>query len=325
MNARLAAFVKVTFSAGLIVLIFYRVNVAEVWETLRGTTWPLLLLGLVLYTLAIASNAAKWGVLLRAQGVQAPFGSLLRHTFVGVFFNNFLPFVAADMIRGYGLVRETATPAHVAVSVLVDRLVGILVLASTGTLAAWFAVRYQGLSPSSLHLVERAGFFVTAGLTVGFMLLLSGRARRLVEGAVRFVPPVRPLVPFVEKLSAAVSTYRRRPAPLLAAYGVGLTTLVLGNLANWLFFLSIDAPIDPVYVFIFNPIIGLTMSLPISVSGLGVNQLLFPSLYGLAGVAADTSVAASLLLQATIAVTSLPGGLVWAAGHAPEAEQPSRS
>ncbi len=315
MSPRVMLLLKIGVSVALIALLFYRVDGGAVWAALRATRLPLLLMAMTLYVGAIASNALKWGVLLRAQGTRAPWSSLLRHTFVGVFFNNFLPFVGADMIRGYGLVREMSNTAGVAVSVVVDRLVGLLVFASAGTLSALFAVRVQGLREPALLVVEQVGLLLTLGLLVGFALLLSGRLRRLVERVVARVPRLAPIVPLVANLSAAVGAYRSQPGALLLAYAVGLSTVFLSNVVNWFLFEAIGAKVAPLYVAIFNPIIGLTMALPISISGLGVNQHIFPALYGLVGTDAGAAVAASLLLQLTIALTSLPGGLVWAAGR----------
>lgn len=326
MNGRLLTLLKLLVSLVLIVLLLRQVDIAEVWAVLRQASLPLTALAILLYLGAITSNAVKWGVLLRAQGVRVPFGSLLRHTFVGVFFNNFLPIIGADVVRGYGLARETATTAGAAVSVVVDRLVGLLVFMSAGTLAALVAVRWQGLANAEavgvLVAVERVGLVVTLGLLVGFLVLLSGRVRGVAERLVARVPLLRPVVPIVLKLSAAVGAYRERPGALVVAYGVGLTTILLSNVVNWLLFAAIKVEIDPIYVFIFNPIVGLIMAVPISIAGLGVNQNVFPVLYGFAGVAVAPAVAASLLLQLTIALTSLPGGLIWAAGRSRTSEVP---
>lgn len=310
MKERLFALLKLLIGLALLALLAYRVDLGTVWGLLRASHLGLLLVAMGLYLAAIASNALKWGVLLRAQGVRVPFGSLLRHTFVGVFFNNFMPFVGADVIRGYGLVQETSSAADVAVSVLVDRLVGLLAFASAGTFAALLAVRL-GIDEPALWIVAQLGLALTFGLIVGFLLLLSGRLRRLVEHGVGRLPLLRPLLPLVGRLSGAVGAYRARPGALLLAYLVGLSTILLSNGVNWLLFSALGQPIPWLYVFIFNPIIGMSMALPLSISGLGVNQHIFPSLYGLVGVAPGPAVAASLLLQLTIIITSIPGGLLW--------------
>ncbi len=314
-KGRLLTLLKVLVSVLLIVILFQRVDFGEVWATLSGANLGLVSLAMLIYGGAVASNAVKWGVLLRAQGVHAPLSSLLRHTFVGVFFNNFLPFLGGDVVRGYGLVRETANTASVAISVLVDRIVGLLVFASAGTLAALLAVQVSDANDAALVALAQAGLVVTVGLGVAFALMLSGRMRRLAERVVGFIPLLRPILPLVVKLSTAVGAYRRQPRALFVAYCVGMATIGLSNVVNWLLFEAIRTDVSLLHVSIFNPIVGLTMALPISIAGLGVNQSVYPWLYGLVGVAAAPAVAASLLMQLTIAITSIPGGLLWAAGR----------
>jgi hypothetical protein len=212
-------------------------------------------------------------------------------------------------------VRETANTANVAISVLVDRIVGLLVFASAGTLAALLAVQVSDANDAALVALAQAGLVVTVGLGVAFALMLSGRMRRLAERVVGFIPLLRPILPLVVKLSTAVGAYRRQPRALFVAYCVGMATIGLSNVVNWLLFEAIRTDVSLLHVSIFNPIVGLTMALPISIGGLGVNQSVYPWLYGLVDVAAAPAVAASLLMQLTIAVTSIPGGLLWAAGR----------
>ncbi|MCB0075897.1 MAG: flippase-like domain-containing protein [Anaerolineales bacterium] len=303
---------KVGVSLGLIVWLFRDVDLNEVWAALRRTDLLLFVVAMVLYMGAIASNAVKWGVLLRAQGVKPPLSALVRHTFVGVFFTNFLTFLGGDMMRGYGLVREIERIADVAVSVLVDRMIGLLAFATAGTFSAVVAVRFFGMDESALLVVEQIGIAATLALLVGFALLLSGRLRRWMQRGMGRLPLLKAVMPIVEQLSNAVGYYRSRPLALVAAYGVGLSTILISNLVNWLLFIAIgDTAIQLLHIFIFNPIVGLTQALPISVGGLGVNQAMFPYLYGLVGVSKLNALAASLLLQMIIYLTSLPGGLFW--------------
>ena len=73
-------------------------------------------LAVLLYVAAILTNTFKWGILLRAQGVEAPWSVLVRFTFVGLFFNNLLPAaVGGDLMKGYELTRYTRRGADAAV------------------------------------------------------------------------------------------------------------------------------------------------------------------------------------------------------------------
>ena len=82
---------------------------------------------------------------MRAQGTPVPLGALLQYTFVGVFFNNFLPAnVGGDVMRGYGLARYTDQGAEAAVSVVVDRVVGLMAFMISAAVAALIATRTTG-------------------------------------------------------------------------------------------------------------------------------------------------------------------------------------
>jgi uncharacterized protein (TIRG00374 family) len=323
MNSRLITLFKFFVSITLIALLLQRVNVYEVLGYLLAANLLLVTLAVLLYAGALATNAVKWAVLLRAQGAEVPLSTLLRHTFIGVFFNNFLPIIGADVVRGYGLAREVSGAANIAVSVLVDRLIGLLGFASAGTFAALYAVHWSPIAgtPAAAPLVtvEWLGLAVSLTLLVGFLVMLSRRVRAGVAWLVARLPLVRPFVPLILKLSDAVGTYRTRPGALLLAYGVGLTTVLFSNIVNWLLFLAIEAKVEPldslIFVSIFNPIIGLITAIPISIGGLGVNQSVYPALYGLVGVKAAEAVAVSLLVHFAIILTSLPGGLMWGAGR----------
>ncbi|HYN87373.1 MAG TPA: lysylphosphatidylglycerol synthase transmembrane domain-containing protein [Ardenticatenaceae bacterium] len=334
MRERLPALLRLVVSLVLIAVLLRQVDSEDVLNVLRRagsrSGFVLAVVALLLYAAAIASNALKWRVLLEAQGVRVPFSSLLRHTFVGVFFNNFLPVIGADVVRGYGLARETSQGSGVAVSVLVDRLVGFLVFTSAGTMAAVFARRWAGLGAGehsgALAAVERVGLLATVALLAGFLILLSGRVRTLVTTLITRIPLVRGAGPLVLGLSDSVAAYRTQPGALVTAYTIGLTTVLLSNVVNWLLFAALEIGIRPIYVFIFNPIIGLVTALPISVGGLGLNQNVFPALYGLVGVFTADAVAVSVVLQLIILLTSLPGGVVWAATRSqrPDAPAPVR-
>ena len=141
--------------------------------------------------LAIVVNGVKWQILLRAQGVRVPFGAVLRFLFTGFFFNNFLPAnVGGDVMRGYGLARYTDRTADAAVSVIVDRIVGLIAYMSTAAVAAIVAVNLAG--QHALQQVEWVAIVALAALAGLFAMLLSRRLRALITRLFRWRWPCRP-------------------------------------------------------------------------------------------------------------------------------------
>ena len=133
---------RVLITLVLLAFLLSRVEGEAVLLAIRQAKGGYVLLAVLLYLGAILSNALKWGVLLRAQGVDVPWSALLRYTFVGLFFNNLLPgAVGGDLMRGYGLARYTRRGADAAVSVVVDRLIGLIALTSSATSAARATVK----------------------------------------------------------------------------------------------------------------------------------------------------------------------------------------
>ncbi|MGC8780143.1 MAG: lysylphosphatidylglycerol synthase transmembrane domain-containing protein [Anaerolineae bacterium] len=309
MRAQVTNLFKVFISLALIVIVFSRVDLAAVGAQLTRANPAPVAAALLFYLLAIAANAAKWLVLLRAQGVRVPFGELLQMQFVGFFFNNFLPAnVGGDVMRGYTLARYTDRLAHAAVSVVVDRIVGLLAYMSSAAVAAFVLVSVVGRR--DLEAVEGVAALALAVLAVGFGVLLSRRLRALISRLFgwRFLKPLgRPW----QGISDGLNAYRFRYDVLAAAFGIGLIGILCTTIVNWYLSQALGGLMALPTILLFNPLIALVLMLPISIGGLGLNQAAYPFFYGLGGVPADHAVAVSVLMQAIIVVGSLPGGFFW--------------
>ncbi|MDX1523663.1 MAG: lysylphosphatidylglycerol synthase transmembrane domain-containing protein, partial [Anaerolineae bacterium] len=131
MKDKLITALKIFISLGLMAGLFYWFladpGKREVLVELitRANYWYMLL-ALIFFIIAVVTNAIKWNILLKAQGINVPLRAITNYTFVGQFFNNFLPAnVGGDVMRGFGLARYTEQSAEAAVSVIVDRLIGL--------------------------------------------------------------------------------------------------------------------------------------------------------------------------------------------------------
>jgi glycosyltransferase 2 family protein len=300
---------KVAVSLGLIVFLLTRVDVAAVGAAVRSANYAYLAVALVLYAGAVTSGGLKWYVLLRAQGIDIPFSALLAYTFEGVFFNNFLPAnVGGDVMRGYGLARHTDRAAEAAVSVVVDRVVGLIAFMTAAFVSAVVVVFFTGQQQlMGTVLASGLGMAALAGL---FAAVLSRRVRAWVEHLFRNRWLAR-LQPVYRRLSDALSAYRFKFGRLVLAFGVSLGTLILSNFANYLVAEALGGGISLLHIFLFNPLIAFVLLIPVSVGGLGLNQGAFVFFYGLVGVDKQVALPVSLVMQIIIYVTSLPGGFLW--------------
>lgn len=295
--------------------------------TLTTANYGYLLLALAFYLVAVISNAAKHYILLRAQGIPVAFSSLISITFIGFFFNNFLPAnVGGDVMRGFVLARHTERSAEAAVSVIVDRIIGLVAFMFTAVVAALIAVNVvpvwqaQGLVPAdetlarNLTQVEIVAIIGMVSIAGGFVVMLSYRLRQLI-GRLFTIKWLKPLAPLYFRIADAFGAYRHQYAALLSAFLVGVATVLLTGLVDIAIVAGLRGQINPLYIFLLNPIIAVTLTIPISIGGLGTGSVLYVYFYSLVGVPETLAFALSLIKQAIIYTGSLPGGVLWLLGR----------
>ena len=319
---------KAAISLGLMAFLFYRFlsdpqDRAVLVTTLTTANYGYLLLALALFVIALLTNAVKWQILLKAQGIPVPLGPLINYTFIGAFFNNVLPAnVGGDVIRGFVLARYTERSADAAVSVIVDRITGLLAFMFTAVVAALIAVTIvPGDQASgdvslnrSLAQVETVAVIGMVVIIGGFAVMLSHRLRQLI-GKLFMIKFLKPLAPLYQGVSDAFGAYRHQYGALLWAFGIGVITVLLTGVVDIAIVAGLNGDIPPIYIFLFNPIIAVALIAPISIGGLGTGSVLYVYFYGLVGVPQTLAFALSLVKQAVIYGGSLPGGLLWLRGR----------
>ncbi len=320
MKEKLLTVLKVAISLGLIVFIFTRPQIQSVdWSVVLAElrVWPWLL-GLAIYFVAIGFNVLKWQYLLRTLNVPVPYPSLYRHNLVGLFFANLpLSMIGADIARGWDLARQTeGQAAPIAVSVLVDRLVGLAAFLLAALLGMAYAVMVLD-RPDLTWLLVILGLILLA-FALALAVLMSQRLRRLAERLFGF-GPLRRFLPLYQRLSDSVQVYRTHGGALVVALGIGLLTVLTTCVVNYLAAVAAGTDVPLEWVFVLTPLTAFAPFLPSIASGLGWNQGVFIVLYvelAQLGGSDPQAFAASVLvmsfaMQAIILVASLPGAFLW--------------
>ena len=324
MKDKLITALKLAISLGLMGYLLYRFlsdpdDRAALLDHLTTANYGYLFLALAFLIIAIISNAIKWDILLKAQGIRVPLRALVNYTFVGQFFNNFLPAnVGGDIMRGFGLARYTEQSAEAAVSVIVDRIIGLLAFMFTAMVAALLAANIipeqqaatGGPLAQILTQIEILAIIGMAIMITGFTVILSHRLRQLV-GKLFVLKFLHPLQPLYQHLSDAFGAYRYQYKALLWAFTVGVGTVLLTGLIDIAIVAGLHGELEPIYIFLFNPIIAIALIAPISIGGLGTGSVLYVELYGLVGAPALLIFALSLVKQIVLYLGSLPGGVLW--------------
>lgn len=292
---------KIAVSLVLIIVILNQVGLRETWNSLSGANWGIIAVAFALFVLTLPLRALRWQALLDGLQIHVPLPRLTVLYFVGTFFNIFLPTgVGGDVVRAVELTQNSQRGPEAVGTVFVDRLTGLLVL---------FVIALVAL-PFSFHLLETEVIIAIVvmaltGVIGGWLLLqadLLGRMGRWLT----FLPAQDKL----EKLYRAVGGCGRRA--LLGALLISVLFNLMNILVNYLVALSLGVHLSLWYFFAFVPLISFSLTLPISLGGLGVREGTYVLLFGQAGVPPEKALALSLAYYAITVVTGLLGGLLYA-------------
>jgi len=300
---------KLIITVALIAFLFSRVDLARMGEHLSRANAIYLALALALYMAAIFIGAVKWQLLARAQTMRTSLGELVTYSLVGLFFGNLLPSnVGGDVVRAYGLMRASGQREAAGVSVLVDRLMGLVAFLGAAVVMAVLAA--VTLTRGELEQIEIATVIAATVFIAFAALLFSRRVGQRIKFIFDFklLAPIRPMA---QRIYAALQVYRFSYRALalniaLSALIVVLTTLVWYAVARAL---GVSVPLF--YFFLFNPLIAFVLLIPISFNGLGPKEATAVFFFSLVGVPNELALAMSLIFHLIIVLTSLPGGVLW--------------
>ena len=257
----------------------------------------------------------RWQEALRVQGLKLPLGEVTRISFVAHFFNAFLlGSTGGDVWKAYAAARATHhKKAEAALTVFVDRLIGILALL---VFAAVFAIpngslflrfhRYDGVGLAILGMMAVAGACVGVGLFTD-LLSAEGRLGRI---AVRF-----PRLEGTVRALSACRLFGRSPRFLVrtTVLSIGINMAIVGTFAALAAGLGLRLP--PATLWFVVPAVVCLAALPITPSGLGVRENLFVLLLAIDfpgfGVKHAEALSLSLLGYSMNLAWSAVGGLVY--------------
>ncbi len=314
--------------------------VAIVW-VFRGQDWGQLggvfaglnpwyfALSLAIYVAGQALIGLRWSLLLRAQSIFIGSWTAVKLHFLGLFYNNLMPSsVGGDLLRAWYVTRHTDKKLQAALSVFVDRVIGLFAL----VLIAIFC--YSVFLRGGARLVtasDKRGFiesfaqykwiflWVFAGTIVFLCLLLLTRSgRALLAKAWRYLYPHG--TKLLSKSKDAMVIYCRMPLTILLVLGLTIFLQLLVVTAFWLVGVNLKIPASAKYYFVFFPVAWVVAALPISIAGIGLLEGGIRELFTrFAGVSVEQALALALCQRFIWVLASLPGAAIHLMGaHLPK-------
>jgi uncharacterized protein (TIRG00374 family) len=271
----------------------------------------------------------RWWLLLRTQSVFIGFWAAVRLHYLGLFYNNFMPgSVGGDLIRAWYVTKHSNQRFKAALSVFVDRVIGLL---STLFIAAFFYFLFLRGRGISIETSGHGGFlrsitaykwiflWILVGLTlVFFLFLFHPKSRVLLSRCWSNV--IILIIKVIDMFKDAARLYYGKPLIILAACGLTVFLQVLTIAGFWFLGTDIGVTVSIKYYLVFFTLTWVLGVVPVSISGAVVVE---GSLYYLfthfAGVGKEEAVAIALCQRAIWMLASLPGAFIHLLGaHLPK-------
>jgi uncharacterized protein (TIRG00374 family) len=296
---------RVVIGLGLIVFLFWSLDIEKIIGNIRGMQPVYLLYAAIPYLLFIVISAWRWQVLLDYKKFGMRFGETFKIYFISLFFNNFLPTtVGGDMMRvGYTM---KGRRADALATVLVDRILGFVGL----FIFALIAVLYL--------LIEKKETEFLPFMVIGFIIVVMITYIFFSERAYSFISPVISKIRFL-KIGERINRLHEAGTDFGNAWGpISLCTLqsviIQATLAIAPFCVLLGMGYHEVSLlsfFIYVPIINVISMIPISLNGLGIRENSYVVLFSRVGLDGEVSLAMSLVSFFVIFVFSLIGGFLF--------------
>jgi glycosyltransferase 2 family protein len=295
--------VKLLISVGLLLYLVTRIDGERFLHTLASANFSYIGLALLVYLATQAVSAMRWTVLTRPLGIRTPYRELAVYYFIGMFFNLFAPStVGGDVTRIYYLAKDqnkdrrpagAGSTVFAAVSVLMDRAIGMVVLIWLGAIGIVLFPEYG---------VPVAIRTLTLSLAGGFLLaaLLMPLVRRVLPDDAH---------PWVLKLRMILTSYSRRWRAIPQAITLSFIVHLVQAWMHVLMGLALHLSLPLSFCLIVYPLVGTFSALPISVNGFGLREGGYIFLLALIGINSEKGIAFGLLLFLIVALDSLIGGV----------------
>ena len=316
-------------AAGALYLAFRGENFTEVVDVLLGLNLWIFAGAMGIYIISQLIFVARWSLLLRVQSIKIGFWTAFRLHLLGLFYNNCLPgSIGGDLPRAWYVTRHTDKKLEAALSVFVDRVIGLTGIVIMAFGCYWFIPqdsKEDGFNFSFEmnifgRLAEYKSVFILLGAAFAAaiaVLVSNRRGRALLHRGFNAVR--RHGASIFGKVRQSIRIYCHKWPAIIAALLLTFCCQSVTVVAMWLVASDIGIDVPAKYYFIFFPVSWLLGSVPISVGGLGIMEGWLKMMFMRVGtITGKDALALALCQRLLFLLVSLPGAIIHLIGaHLP--------
>jgi glycosyltransferase 2 family protein len=279
----------------------------------RGARPSLLWAAIFIFPITFLITSYRWNELLKALDIHIGNGRTFVLNMVGAFYNTFMPgSTGGDFLKAYYASKQTPHRARAVMSVIVDRVVGLLALIVVGGVTA----SLQWEIPECRK-VAIGAVVICIGVALGLLVFYNRTLHRI--SGLDFILRKLPMQKHVQAAVQAMHMYGERP--LLGLWSLIVSFPVHGAVITSAMFsgLAFGLPLRWTYYWVAVPVIVLAGAIPISPQGAGVMEAFAVLLTRGQGVTVSQAFALTMSIRIVQILWNLTGGVFVLRGgyHAP--------
>lgn len=299
---------RLLVSGGLLAFFIWYASPTKIWQSWQRLDATLLLAALGLQMLGNVVSAAKWQLVLRAQGHRLPYTWLLGLYMVGQFANNFLPTtVGGDAVRAAQLGGRIGSYGEATASVFVERITGFWALSVLGGATLLYAINVVNVTLPVVLLVGGCAVATTVAL---LLMRYTAWMQRLLE---RLPIPAK-LRGGLGKLVDALGTTARAPRLMFVVLLLSILFQSVWIAMHVVAGAALGLPVPFILYAFMVPLTDILGLVPLFFNNLGVREGVFVLYLGQIGIGRAEAIAVSVLVFSIRLAISLIGGIILLAG-----------
>ncbi len=262
-----------------------------------------------LLVLSLAMNwvsSLKWQLIVNARGANVALLRLTGFYLIGKFFSNFAPsMVGGDLSRIVLLAREIDSGRRATVTVLLERLTGIVTVVALSVVAA-------GIDARALRHPLFASMLIVAGAAciVALSMIASAGIQGSLVAVLQRIPGLRVLASALESFQAELAFYSGRYRLLAGTLLYSLLFYALASVSVYLSAQAVGIQVPYASIALVTPILFLVTALPVSPNNIGWWEWCFGLVLLDTGARLEQGVAVALTMRVVTLVVSFLGGFL---------------
>jgi len=306
MKSKLTALVKAAVTGLLFYFLFKKVDFREFGATLQNASPGLLFASFGLLWAAHYICIFRWRMLMRPLMPVFSILRLFQIYCIGLFFNLAFPTaVGGDVVKMYYAGKPSRQYVQSFAATFLDRDSGMLAMMIIACIGTFVLPATNTALPISLIVWASFAAFLAANAVI-FMPGLHRLLTRLLH-AVR----LSRMAARVDAISNAFQVMAQHPRILFHSLLISLVNQLLVCFISWVAAEALHIHVSFLYFVVFIPVITLITMIPVSLSGMGLREYAFVTLFNALGVAPGMSLALALLTSAMIVLSAVPGGIIY--------------